>query len=76
MILEGRPSDVSLISLFAFRAGNNFWWIPVVGPLVGAAAGGLVYFLLIEIHHPDLNPDLEAEQPEEKPEKYELNAIM
>ncbi|XP_068819914.1 aquaporin-9 isoform X1 [Capricornis sumatraensis] len=59
-----------------FTAGNNFWWIPVVGPLVGAAAGGLVYFLLIEIHHPDLNPDLEAEQPEEKPEKYELNAIM
>lgn len=36
-----------------------------MGPLVGAAAGGLVYFLLIEIHHPDLNPDLEAEQPEE-----------
>nr|XP_020738230.1 aquaporin-9 [Odocoileus virginianus texanus] len=59
-----------------FTVGNNFWWIPVVGPLVGAALGGLIYFLLIEIHHPDLTPDLETEQPEDKPEKYELNAIM
>ncbi|ELK05380.1 Aquaporin-9 [Pteropus alecto] len=57
-----------------FTTGKNFWWIPVVGPLVGAAIGGLVYVLIIEIHHPD--PDLEAEPPEDKPEKCELSVIM
>lgn len=59
-----------------FTAGNNFWWIPVVGPLVGAAIGGLIYILVIEIHHPDPDTDFEAEQSEAKPEKYELNVIM
>ncbi|XP_037689782.1 aquaporin-9 [Choloepus didactylus] len=59
-----------------FTAGNNFWWIPVVGPLVGAACGGLIYIVLIEIHHPEPEPDFKAEQPEENPEKYELSVIM
>uniref|UniRef100_A0A8C9AI51 Aquaporin 9 n=1 Tax=Prolemur simus TaxID=1328070 RepID=A0A8C9AI51_PROSS len=59
-----------------FTAGNNFWWIPVVGPLVGAVIGGLIYVLLIEIHHPDPDPDITAEQSEDKPEKYELSVIM
>nr|XP_012638490.1 aquaporin-9 isoform X1 [Microcebus murinus] len=59
-----------------FKAGNNFWWIPVVGPLVGAVIGGLIYILLIEIHHPDPDPDCKAEQSEDKPEKYELSVIM
>ncbi|XP_053449586.1 aquaporin-9 [Nycticebus coucang] len=59
-----------------FTAGNNFWWIPVVGPLVGAAIGGLIYVLFIEIHHPDPEPEFKAEQSEDKPEKYELSVIM
>jgi hypothetical protein len=61
--------------LFDFRAGNNFWWIPVVGPLVGAVIGGLIYVLLIEIHHPD--PHIDFETPSEnKPEKYEISVMM
>uniref|UniRef100_A0A8D2CS07 Aquaporin 9 n=1 Tax=Sciurus vulgaris TaxID=55149 RepID=A0A8D2CS07_SCIVU len=59
-----------------FTAGNNFWWIPVVGPLVGAVIGGLLYVLLIEIHHPVPDPDFKAEQSEDKQEKYELSVIM
>ncbi|XP_007458968.1 PREDICTED: aquaporin-9 [Lipotes vexillifer] len=59
-----------------FTAGNNFWWIPVVGPFAGAIAGGLIYVLVIEIHHPDPNPDCEEEQPEDKREKHELNVLM
>uniref|UniRef100_A0A8C3W809 Aquaporin-3 n=1 Tax=Catagonus wagneri TaxID=51154 RepID=A0A8C3W809_9CETA len=59
-----------------FTAGSNFWWIPVVGPMVGGAIGGLVYVLFIEIHHPYPNPHFEVEQSEDKPEKYELNVIM
>ncbi|XP_022268441.1 aquaporin-9 isoform X3 [Canis lupus baileyi] len=59
-----------------FTAGNNFWWIPVVGPLVGAVIGGLIYVLVIEIHHPNPDPDFETEQSEDKPDKYELSVIM
>ncbi|XP_058290675.1 aquaporin-9 isoform X2 [Hylobates moloch] len=59
-----------------FRAGNNFWWIPVVGPLVGAVIGGLIYVLVIEIHHPEPDSVFKAEQCEDKPEKYELSVIM
>nr|KAF6385977.1 aquaporin 9 [Myotis myotis] len=59
-----------------FRVGNNFWWIPVVAPMVGAAIGGLIYVLLIEIHHPNLNPDFEAEPSEDKLEKHELSVVM
>ena len=30
-----------------FRAGNHWWWVPIVGPLVGGVLGGLAYDLLI-----------------------------
>ncbi|XP_042543764.1 aquaporin-9 [Dipodomys spectabilis] len=60
-----------------FTVGNNFWWIPVVGPLVGGILGGFIYVLFIEIHHPNAHPDFEEEQSENnKPEKYELSVIM
>ncbi|KAM6149375.1 aquaporin-9 [Erethizon dorsatum] len=59
-----------------FRAGHHFWWIPVVGPMVGAPLGGLVYVLLIEIHHPDPEQSFKAEQSEDKQEKYELRVVM
>ncbi|CAJ0940877.1 unnamed protein product [Ranitomeya imitator] len=35
-----------------FRAGNNWWWVPVVAPCVGAVLGSFIYLLLVEIHHP------------------------
>ncbi|XP_008046394.1 aquaporin-9 isoform X2 [Carlito syrichta] len=59
-----------------FTAGNNFWWIPVVGPLVGGVIGGLIYVLVIEIHHPEPDPDFKTELSEDKPEKCELSVIM
>ncbi|XP_004578102.1 aquaporin-9 [Ochotona princeps] len=59
-----------------FTVGNHFWWIPVVGPCVGAVLGGLIYVLLIEIHHQNPKSDFEAEQSEDKPEKYELSVVM
>ncbi|XP_028634973.1 aquaporin-7 [Grammomys surdaster] len=34
-----------------FRAGNNWWWVPVVAPLLGAYIGGIVYLALI---HPGI----------------------
>jgi MIP family channel proteins len=28
-----------------FRAGNHWWWVPIVGPLIGGVVGGGVYDL-------------------------------
>jgi MIP family channel proteins len=35
-----------------FRAGRHWWWVPIVGPCLGAVLGGYVYDLLIARHHP------------------------
>ena len=35
-----------------FRAGRHWWWVPIVGPCVGAVVGGAAYDLLIARHHP------------------------
>ena len=34
--IAGWGSDV-------FRAGNGWWWVPIVGPSIGAVAGGWLY---------------------------------
>jgi MIP family channel proteins len=35
-----------------FRAGNAWWWVPIVAPVVGAVLGGYVYDFLITKHQP------------------------
>jgi MIP family channel proteins len=35
-----------------FRAGNGWWWVPIVGPLVGGVLGGFVYDFFITRRHP------------------------
>ncbi|XP_062241504.1 aquaporin-9b [Platichthys flesus] len=42
-----------------FRAGGCWWWIPVVGPMVGGAVAACIYCLFIKFHHQ------ETEKPEE-----------
>jgi len=39
-----------------FRAGNGWWWIPVVAPCVGGVAGGWVYDALVGHHFPNRQP--------------------
>ncbi|DAZ94880.1 TPA: hypothetical protein N0F65_008024 [Lagenidium giganteum] len=35
-----------------FTLNHNYFWIPIVAPLIGGAIGGGVYVGLIEAHHP------------------------
>jgi MIP family channel proteins len=35
-----------------FTAGNNWWWVPIVAPCVGAVLGGWIYDLCIGRHFP------------------------
>jgi MIP family channel proteins len=35
-----------------FRAGYGWWWVPIVGPCVGAVAGGWMYDLCVGQHFP------------------------
>lgn len=35
-----------------FTAGDGWWWVPVVGPTIGAVAGGAVYDLCVTRLHP------------------------
>ncbi|XP_072134533.1 aquaporin-9b isoform X2 [Mobula birostris] len=34
-----------------FRAGDGWWWVPVVAPLIGGVLGSSIYVLFIELHH-------------------------
>ncbi|TSK72101.1 Aquaporin-7 [Bagarius yarrelli] len=38
--------------LEVFRAGNNWWWVPLVAPLVGGVTGALIYKTFVEMLHP------------------------
>ncbi len=35
-----------------FRAGDGWWWVPIVGPLLGGVLGGYVYDAFIARWHP------------------------
>ncbi|XP_072527069.1 aquaporin-9b [Salminus brasiliensis] len=53
-----------------FRAGGCWWWIPVAGPMVGGVVGAVIYFLLIELHHPE--PEKQSEEENNVKDKYEM----
>ncbi|XP_053330395.1 aquaporin-10 [Spea bombifrons] len=42
-----------------FRAGNCWWWVPVVAPCVGGLLGSFLYQIFVEFHH--LGPESEEE---------------
>ncbi|XP_041836550.1 aquaporin-7 [Melanotaenia boesemani] len=48
-----------------FRAGNGWWWVPVVAPTIGGVLGAGVYKALVELHHPPLSGQREEQVEEE-----------
>ncbi|MEE6502968.1 hypothetical protein FKM82_004693 [Ascaphus truei] len=55
-----------------FTAGNNWWWVPVVGPMLGAAIGACLYIVCIEAHHDEDPVDKHNNLEPEPYEKHEL----
>jgi MIP family channel proteins len=39
-----------------FKAGNHWWWVPIVGPLAGGVLGGLLYQLFVDSWRGDEPP--------------------
>ncbi|XP_068122494.1 aquaporin-3-like [Hyperolius riggenbachi] len=58
----------------AFSAGGNWWWIPVLGPMVGGVLGTIIYLMCIQIHHPlPLREEPQGNSREEDPPRcYKL----
>uniref|UniRef100_A0A4W5KE50 Aquaporin 10b n=1 Tax=Hucho hucho TaxID=62062 RepID=A0A4W5KE50_9TELE len=54
-----------------FSTADYWWWVPVVGPMLGGVVGALVYFLFIEMHHKELEKPQEEEEEEEEEEEKE-----
>ncbi|VDK58329.1 unnamed protein product [Gongylonema pulchrum] len=52
--------------VFSYRSFNWFW-VPVLGPFIGAAFGGLLYQLTIGFHNPSDTDDIHIR-------KYEIVA--
>jgi MIP family channel proteins len=46
-----------------FRAGNGWWWVPVIAPPVGAVLGGWVYDVCVGRHFPATVVTGEAGEP-------------
>lgn len=56
--LESAPvtlNQFTVICLYLCRAGNGWWWVPIVAPLIGGVLGAGVYKALVELHHPPLS---------------------
>ncbi|XP_035248109.1 aquaporin-7 [Anguilla anguilla] len=47
-----------------FRAGQNWWWVPLLAPLIGGVMGAGIYKLFVELHHP-APPRIYGAQPRE-----------
>ena len=41
----------------AFTEYESFWWIPIIGPLLGGVISSIVYFFFIEAHWSVSNAD-------------------
>ena len=44
-----------LLGAEPFFTNESFWWIPIVGPLLGGIISSIVYFTFIEAHWPVTN---------------------
>ncbi|KAJ7335153.1 hypothetical protein JRQ81_013094 [Phrynocephalus forsythii] len=56
-----------------FRAGNYWWWVPVVAPTLGSLVGIFIYNILIDFHNRS-RPGLDAASKSEECRKQDVEA--
>lgn len=39
--------------------GVHWWWVPIIGPLIGGPLGASIYYWLIEFQHPPMEASTE-----------------
>uniref|UniRef100_A0A3P8PKX7 Aquaporin 7 n=1 Tax=Astatotilapia calliptera TaxID=8154 RepID=A0A3P8PKX7_ASTCA len=66
--MAGWGSDV-------FRAGNGWWWVPLVAPPIGGVLGAGLYKAVVELHHPHLSKAGGEMVEEAVPLDKEINTI-
>ncbi|XP_067873996.1 aquaporin-9b [Heterodontus francisci] len=62
-----------------FRAGDGWWWVPVIAPMIGGVLGTAIYVLIIELHHKDITPKesrCTSEPQSEGKAKYEMISVQ
>lgn len=66
--------QLTVICLFLCRAGNGWWWVPLIAPPIGGVLGGGLYKAMVEMHHPPLSEPGEVLVEEERAplEKQEI----
>jgi MIP family channel proteins len=57
-----------------FRAGNGWWWVPIVGPIVGAMFGAWIYDALVGKRFPAIVPEPPVGRIPEEPRKPKVKA--
>ncbi|TWW76024.1 Aquaporin-9 [Takifugu flavidus] len=58
-----------------FSTADYWWWIPVAGPMVGGVVGAVLYYLLIELHHPRDEPEKPREEEEDEEDEDEDSSL-
>lgn len=59
----------SSCAVYLCRAGNGWWWVPLIAPLIGGPLGAGVYRAMVEMHHP---PESEGREGPTKEESVPL----
>lgn len=59
--------------VFSFSAHNFYFWIPIVGPLIGAVVGAAVYQLCVGLHGTSEDKEDTDSTASSLPEKYNVN---
>lgn len=59
-------SFLLFLCMLPFSTADNWWWIPVAGPMVGGVVAAVIYYLLIELHHHRDEPEKPHEEEDEE----------
>lgn len=70
-----RPLRLFDASRLSRSTADYWWWIPVAGPMVGGVVAAVLYYLLIELHHPRDEPEKPREEEEDEEDEDEDSSL-